>query len=59
MSLLWQSCCEAETLTPFGVEIRYPDESPELLPGVEAGVVAIACRSRDVTLRLLQSYLAA
>lgn len=37
---------DAEGLTIFGVEIRYPDEAPELLPGAEAELVETARRTR-------------
>jgi len=48
---------EATVLTPFGVEVRYPSDSPELLPGEETRVVEIARRARDAVNELLQAYL--
>ena len=47
----------AAGLTPFGVEVRYPGDAPELLPGEEAGVIEIACRVRDAVIGLLRHYL--
>ena len=49
---------DAEFLTPFGVEICYPGESPEMLPGDESKAVEIACRVRDAIMALLEQYLA-
>lgn len=47
----------AAGLTPFGVEVRYPGDAPELLPGEEAGVIEIASRVRDAVIGLLRHYL--
>jgi HEPN domain-containing protein len=48
---------EAELLTPFGVEIRYPGDTPELLPGEETNAVEIARQPRDAVTDLLDVYL--
>jgi HEPN domain-containing protein len=38
---------DAELLTPFGVEMRYPGDIPELLPGQEKITFDLAKRTRD------------
>lgn len=43
----------ADTLTPFGVEIRYPGDAPELPPGGDAEAVALARQARDSILKIL------
>ena len=48
---------EADVLTPFGVEVRYPSDAPELLPGAEGDAVDIARRSRDAVMAALAPYL--
>jgi HEPN domain-containing protein len=48
---------EATLLTPFGVEVRYPGDTPELLPGEDARAVEIARQARDVVNDLLNAYL--
>jgi HEPN domain-containing protein len=40
-------------LTPFGAELRYPSDAPEMLPGGETKAVETARAARDVVLRLL------
>ncbi len=47
----------ADFLTPFGVEIRYPSDAPELLPGGEVQAVETARRVRDTVLEALRPYL--
>lgn len=49
---------EADTLTPFGVEVRYPNEAPELLPGGERKALDVARQARDAVLASLKLYLA-
>ncbi|MEK7408636.1 MAG: HEPN domain-containing protein [Acidobacteriota bacterium] len=51
------SLAEAESLTPFGVEIRYPDDFPELLPGQEQTVFDLARRTREAVMAQLEPYL--
>jgi HEPN domain-containing protein len=48
---------DADMLTPFGVEVRYPSDAPELLPGEEAEAVDIARRTRDAVMAALAPYL--
>ena len=51
------SLADAISLTPFGVEIRYPGDFPELLPGEEWTVFNLAKRTRDAILAQLDQYL--
>lgn len=47
------SLSNSTILTPFGVEIRYPGDSPELLPGTEHELLEIVgCVSESVKARL-------
>ncbi len=48
---------EANTLTPYGVEIRYPSDFPDVLPGEEAALLALAQRVRQAVLLSLEPYL--
>ena len=48
---------DAISLTPFGVEIRYPGDFPELLPGEEWTVFNLAKRTREAILAQLDQYL--
>jgi HEPN domain-containing protein len=43
----------AQWLTPFGVEIRYPGDAAEMLPGEEAKAIEIASLVRQVVLAIL------
>jgi HEPN domain-containing protein len=45
----------AKWLTPFGAEIRYPGDAPEVLPGDETRAIALAAQVRDAVLSLLSS----
>ena len=47
------SLADAISLTPFGVEIRYPGDLPELLPGEERTVFNLAKRTREAILAQL------
>jgi HEPN domain-containing protein len=47
----------ADILTPYGVEVRYPSDAPELLPGEEVDAVQLARQVRDQVLNLLSRYL--
>ena len=47
----------ADSLTPYGVEVRYPSDAPELLPGEEVDAVQTARRVRDEVLNRLAPYL--
>jgi len=51
------SLADAISLTPFGVEIRYPGDLPELLPGEEQTVFNLAKRTREAILAQLGPYL--
>ena len=46
---------DAKWLTPFGVEIRYPGEAAEMLPGDEVKAIEIAGRARQVVLEVLEN----
>jgi len=48
---------ESIALTPYGVEVRYPGDAPELLPGEELRAVEIARQVRDAVKALLTPYL--
>lgn len=47
----------AEFLTPFGVEVRYPGDASEMLPGDENKAVKIATKVREAVMSALGSYL--
>jgi HEPN domain-containing protein len=47
------SLVNAKWLTPFGVEVRYPGDSAELLPGDEMKAIEIATGVRRVVLGIL------
>jgi HEPN domain-containing protein len=42
---------EAEWLTQFGVEIRYPGDYPEMLPGDEKRALDLMRQVRDAVMR--------
>lgn len=44
---------DTDVLTLFGVELRYPGDFPEMLPGQEKELFGLAQRTRDSVLRLL------
>lgn len=52
-----ESLREAEFLTPFGVEVRYPGDAPELLPSGENEAIEIAGRVRNAVMVSIQPYL--
>jgi len=54
---LARSLEEAEGLTVFGVEIRYPGDFPELRPGQEKSVFDTARRAREAIMAQLDRYL--
>ena len=43
----------AKWLTPFGVEIRYPGDTAEMLPGEESKAIEIASMVKQVVLAIL------
>ena len=47
---------DADALTPFGVEVRYPSDAPELLPGGETDALEVAGRVKDAVMTLLEPY---
>jgi HEPN domain-containing protein len=52
-----ESLRDADALTPFGVEVRYPSDAPELLPGGEVETIGMARLVRNEVMVLLQPYL--
>lgn len=50
---------EAEVLTPYGVEIRYPSDFPDVIAGEEAKLLNLARQVRKAVLDLLAPYLPA
>ena len=52
-----ESLRDAEVLTPFGVEVRYPSEAPEVLPGGETLAIDVARHVRDAIMTSLRPYL--
>jgi HEPN domain-containing protein len=52
-----ESLRDADVLTPFGVEVRYPSEAPEVLPGGETEAIGIARRVKDAVMVSLRPYL--
>jgi hypothetical protein len=47
---------DANWLSPFGVDIRYPADSPETLPGDEARAVDLARRAKSAVTTVLDPY---
>lgn len=58
-ALLAEALHDADTLTPFGVEVRYPGDAPELPLGGEITAFETARKVRDAVMTLLGPYLAA
>lgn len=52
-----ESLRDADVLTPFGVEVRYPSDAPEVLPSGETAAIDIARRVRDAVMISLRPYL--
>jgi hypothetical protein len=52
-----ESLRDADALTPFGVEVRYPSDAPEVLQGGEIEAIDRARRVRDAVMTPLQPYL--
>jgi HEPN domain-containing protein len=50
---------DAKWLTPFGVDIRYPGDFPETLPGDETRALWLAQGARGAAMALLSPFLAA
>jgi HEPN domain-containing protein len=49
---------EIEILTPYGVDVRYPGDLPELLPGTEQALFELAGRVRGAVTIELSPFLA-
>lgn len=47
---------EAEALTPYGVQIRYPGEFPDVLPGQELTIFQVASRARAAVTVELRAF---
>jgi len=52
-----ETLIDAKWLTPFGVEIRYPGDFLETLPGDEGRAVEVAGRVREAVMAVLKPYL--
>ena len=52
-----ESLRNADVLTPFGVEARYPGDAPEILPSGEVEAISMARLVRTTVIILLQPYL--
>lgn len=52
-----ESLRDAEVLTPFGVDVRYPSDAPEVLAGGETRAIEIARQVRDAVRISLRPYL--
>ena len=52
-----ESLRDADVLTPFGVEVRYPSDAPELLQRGETEAIDTARRVKDAVMISLQPYL--
>ena len=52
-----ESLKEADSLTPFGVEARYPSDAPEILPSGEVDAIDMARVVRNAVMILLKPYL--
>lgn len=48
---------DANWLSPFGAEIRYPGDLAETLPGEEARACQLARKVRDAVMAVLDPYL--
>ncbi len=52
-----ESLMDADVLTPFGVDVRYPSDAPEVLAGGETKAIDIARQVRDGVMISLRPYL--
>lgn len=48
-----QALSRTNWLTPFGVDVRYPDDAPHMLPGDEIRAIEDARLAKEVTMRVL------
>jgi HEPN domain-containing protein len=53
---LAESLEQADSSTPFGVEVRYPGGAPEVLPGGEIEAIQMAKRARERVMRLRGAF---
>ena len=54
---LAQALDEANWLTPFGADVRYPGDRPETLPGGEVRAHLLALKVRDSVVAVLNPFL--
>jgi len=54
---LTEKLAGTKELSPFGVEIRYPGDFPEVLPGGEKELFALATLARDAIMPRLKAFL--
>jgi HEPN domain-containing protein len=52
-----ESLRDADALTPFGVEARYPSDAPEVLPSGEVEAIGMARVVRNSVMSSLKPYL--
>ncbi|MGA2325023.1 MAG: HEPN domain-containing protein [Bryobacteraceae bacterium] len=52
-----ESLRNADVLTPFGVEVRYPSDAPEVLAGGETEAIDLARQVKDAVMISLRPYL--
>jgi HEPN domain-containing protein len=53
-----EDLADAKWLTPFGVDIRYPGDFPETLPGDATRALGLAQGAREAAMTLLSPFLA-
>jgi HEPN domain-containing protein len=51
---LARALSDVSVLTPYGVEVRYPADFPEVLPGEETAAFDLATRTKDAVWRELK-----
>lgn len=49
---------DVRALTPYGVEVRYPGDFPDVLPGQDIAAFELATRTKTCVMGLLDPYLA-
>lgn len=52
-----EGMADAKWLTPFGVDIRYPGDFPETLPGDKVRALGLAQGAREATIALLSPFI--
>ena len=53
-----ETLADTKWLTPFGIDIRYPGDFPETLPGDEIRALKLAHGAREAAMALLLPFLA-